>query len=207
MNRKERGISGVGVMIVVIGAVVALGLWLVAIFVLPVSSTNEDLTKLPKVAIDPLSSGSSGSTSSSSTGSGSSSSASSSSGSSSSGAAASSSSGAAASSSSSSSGGQSAAAPGPNGMPYQPQTPKDTKLMATSMPGYQIFSSTCSGCHGSNAEGSFGPELLGIGNVANEQKLIDFITAGKNGMPPSGGLSSAAQVKQAADWLMKQTQK
>lgn len=66
---------------------------------------------------------------------------------------------------------------------------------------------TCAGCHGNDLEGSVGPELRGIGNVANEPKLISFITSGKDIMPPGGGLTSPAQIKQVADWLMKQTQK
>ena len=93
------------------------------------------------------------------------------------------------------------------GLPFKQQNPKNTSLFDTSMSGYTIYSNTCSGCHGMNLEGSVGPALLGIGNFANESKLINFITAGKGIMPPGGGLTSPAQIQQVADWLMKQTQK
>ncbi len=182
MKRKERGLSGAGVTIVAVGVVVSLGLWMTAIFGMP-AATNEDLAKLPPVSIDPLanSSGSSSSSAGSS---------------------------ASPSASSSSSGTPSAAsAGGPNGLPFQPQSPKSKTLLDTSMPGFAIFNNTCSGCHGSDLEGSVGPELRGIGNVANEATLVKFITSGKDIMPPGGGLTSPAQITQVADWLMKQTQK
>ncbi len=181
MKRNERGISGAGATLVALGVVVSLGLWMGAIFGLP-SATNENLAKLPPVAIDPLATSSGGSGSSSA------------------------STGASSNSSGGSSGTQSAAG-GPNGMPFAPQSPKSKTLLDTSMPGYTIFNNTCSGCHGSDLEGGVGPELRGIGNVANETTLISFITKGKDIMPPGGGLTSSAQIKQVADWLMKQTQK
>lgn len=93
------------------------------------------------------------------------------------------------------------------GLPFKQQNPKNKSLFKTSMTGYVIYNNTCSGCHGSDLEGSVGPELRGIGNVANEPKLISFIKSGKGIMPPGGGLTSLAQIKQVADWLMKQTQK
>ncbi len=182
MKRKERGLSGAGVTIVAVGVVVSLGLWMTAIFGMP-AATNENLAKLPPVSVDPLANPSGGSSGSS---------------------------GASASPSapSSSSGTPSAAsAGGPDGMPFQPQSPKSKTLLDTSMPGFAIYNSTCSGCHGSNLEGSVGPELRGIGNVANEAALVTFITSGKGMMPPGGSLTSPAQITQVADWLMKQTQK
>ena len=179
---KERGISGAGASLVALGVVVSLGLWMGAIFGLP-NSTNENLAKLPPVAIDPLASSSGGSSSSSA------------------------STGTSSNSSGGSSSGTQSASGGPDGLPFQPQSPKSKTLLDTSMPGYTIFNSTCSGCHGSDLEGSVGPELRGIGNVANESTLVSFITSGKGMMPAGGGLTSSAQIKQVADWLMKQTQK
>ena len=188
---KERGISGAGATLVALGVVVSLGLWMGAIFGMP-SATNENLAKLPPVAIDPLASSSGGSNSSSSSSS-------------------SASTGTSSSTSGGSSGTQSASggysSGGFTGLPFLPQSPKSKTLLDTSMPGYTIFNNTCSGCHGSDLEGGVGPELRGMGNVANESKVVSFITSGKGMMPPGGGLTSSAQIKQVADWLMKQTQK
>ena len=171
---KERGISGAGASLVALGVVVSLGLWMGAIFGLP-SSTNENLAKLPPVAIDPLASSSGGSSSNPA------------------------SAGTSSNSSGGSSGAQSASggysSGGFTGLPFLPQSPKSKTLLDTSMPGYTIFNNTCSGCHGSNLEGGVGPELRGIGNVANESTLVSFITSGKGMMPPGGGLTSSAQTE------------
>lgn len=188
MSQRNRGLSGAGVLLVAAGAVVGLGAWLVAIYALPSSTTNANSAKLPALAIDPLAAG--GSSSSSATSGGTSSS----------------------STGTTSAGTQSAASGGGftagfTDLPFPPQNPTSKTLLATSMPGYQLFMNTCAGCHGQSLEGSVGPELRGIGNVTTSAKLGAFITTGKGMMPPNGGLSSPAQVQQVADWLAKQTQK
>jgi mono/diheme cytochrome c family protein len=92
-------------------------------------------------------------------------------------------------------------------LPFPPQNPTSTTLLATSMPGYKLYMNTCTGCHGQDLEGSVGPELRGLGNVTTSAKLDKFITTGKEGMPPGGELSSPVQIQEVADWLAKQTQK
>ncbi len=174
MKRKEPQLSGTGVFIVSLGAVVGVGLWIAGIFTLPNSMTHENMKKLPAVGMYQGSSGSSSTSGSSSSSGG----------------------------SSSSQGSQSA-----SGLPFPTQHPSDTKVMDVSATGYTIFQNTCSGCHGQNLQGSVGPSLLGIGNVASATQLQSFITQGKGIMPPSGGLSDPSQVQQVAAWLAKQTQK
>ena len=173
MKRKEPQISGTGVFIVSLGAVVGVGLWIAGIFMLPNATTHEDMKKLPAVGMYQ------GNQSSSSSGTSS-----------------------GASGSSSSTGSQSA-----SGLPFPTQHPTDTKIMDVSATGYTIFENTCSGCHGQNLQGSVGPSLLGIGNVASASQLQSFITQGKGLMPPNGGLTDPNQVQQVAAWLAKQTQK
>ncbi len=95
-----------------------------------------------------------------------------------------------------------------SGLPFAVQHPTSTALMATSMPGYQLFENTCAGCHGQNLEGSVGPELRGIGNVASSSQLLPVITKGfPPNMPPGGGLTNKSQLQQIADWLSQQKQK
>ena len=66
----------------------------------------------------------------------------------------------------------------------------------------------CAGCHGQNLEGSVGPELRGIGNVASSSQLLPVITKGfPLNMPPGGGLTNKSQLQQIADWLSQQKQK
>lgn len=95
-------------------------------------------------------------------------------------------------------------------LPFPPKNPTSKTLLATSMPGYTLYQTTCSGCHGNDLEGGmFGPELRGIGNIATSTQLHKFIASTKYsmGMPPDGDLHSPAQIQQVSDWLAKQTQK
>jgi len=97
---------------------------------------------------------------------------------------------------------------GPNGLPFAVSQPANTKLMATSMPGFAIFQTTCSTCHGTGLQGVVGPELLGIGNVATEAKLLSAVKSGfPSMMPPAGGLTNPADVQKVVAWLMQQKQK
>lgn len=77
-------------------------------------------------------------------------------------------------------------------------------LVDASMPGYRIFQSTCSSCHGTSAQGGFGPPIYAIGKYWNASQLQAFVTKGMGQMPPKGGLSSDAQVKEVVAWLSKQ---
>ncbi len=95
-----------------------------------------------------------------------------------------------------------------SGLPFTVQHPTSKALMATSLPGYQLFENTCAGCHGQNLEGVVGPELRGIGNVASSAQLLPVITKGFSpNMPPGGGLTNTSQLQQIADWLSQQKQK
>ncbi len=94
------------------------------------------------------------------------------------------------------------------GLPFAVSHPTSTALLNTSMPGYTVFQNTCSGCHGTDLKGGFGPELLGIGNAATSSQLLPVVKKGFNpNMPPSGGLTSSVQLQQVVDWLATQTQK
>lgn len=181
MKRREPQISGTGMFLVTMGTVVGLGLWMAAIFGLGNTITHENMSKLPAISVDPNVS-SSGSSTGNSTGSG----------------------------TTGSGGGTSTATSsgGPNGMPFAVSQPANTKLMATSMPGFAIFQNTCATCHGTGLQGVIGPELLGIGNVATEAKLLSTVKSGfPSMMPPAGGLTNVADVKKVVAWLMQQKQK
>ncbi len=94
-----------------------------------------------------------------------------------------------------------------NGLPFAVQHPTSKALLNTSMPGYTIFQQNCAGCHGSQLEGSVGPELRGIGNVATAQQLLPVVTKGFSPMmPPGGGLSDPKQLQSVVDWLAQQKQ-
>ncbi len=182
VKHREPQISGKGIFLVTIGTVVGVGLWIAAIFGLGNNVTHENLSKLPPVAVDQPSGSATSKPGSSSTSSGNS------------------------ASSPAPSGGTQSASSG--GLPFATQHPASTKLLDTSMPGYTLFQQTCSGCHGAGLQGVVGPSLLGIGNVGTSAQIAPVITKGFSPMmPPSGGLSSASQVQQVADWLAKQTQK
>lgn len=98
--------------------------------------------------------------------------------------------------------------PPASSLPFAVSHPASTTLMATSMPGYAIFKTTCAACHGPDLKGVIGPELLGIGNVATQAKLLSVVNTGFPGMmPAAGGLTNKTEVKQVVDWLMQQKQK
>ncbi|MBX5437854.1 MAG: c-type cytochrome [Alicyclobacillaceae bacterium] len=91
------------------------------------------------------------------------------------------------------------------GLPVLPKVPaSQIHLVDTTMPGYEIFSHTCAGCHGASGEGGFGPPVYAIGKYWNEQQLYDFVIKGMGQMPPRGGLSSDAEVRKVVEWLAKQ---
>lgn len=92
-------------------------------------------------------------------------------------------------------------------LPFPTQHPASTTLLATNMPGYHIFMTTCAACHGTDLQGVVGPELRGIGNVATESKLLTTVTNGfPPNMPPAGGLTNAKDVQEVVQWLLQQKQ-
>jgi menaquinol-cytochrome c reductase cytochrome b/c subunit len=77
-------------------------------------------------------------------------------------------------------------------------------LVDTTMPGYKVFESTCASCHGSSAQGAFGPAIYAIGKYWTQPKILAFVTKGMGQMPAKGGLSSDAQLKEVVAWLSNQ---
>lgn len=55
--------------------------------------------------------------------------------------------------------------------------------------GGKIFTSTCAGCHGANAEGGFGPKLAGAPIVNDAEQFASTVKNGRGGMPPYPQLS------------------
>lgn len=181
-------LSPLGVFVVLLGAVAGIFIWVIGYIGLPNASTHRELSANPPVqssvansATATANQGASGST------------------------AAGTSSGTAASNSASSSGGQGSTSAPQQLVNLPKKDPSQIHLVDKSMPGYQIFEQTCSGCHGQSAEGGFGPPIYAIGKYWNQAQLTAFVTAGRGAMPAKGGLSSDAQVKQVVAWLSKQT--
>ena len=185
--------------VVTVGTVLGVGLWIVAIFTISNSMSNRNLDKLSPIMVDPnaaagSSAGGSAGAAPPATGS----------------SAPSSTGGGAPSSAGGGSGGGSGTPTGPAfaNLPIPNQHPASTQLLATAMPGYAIYTSTCAACHGADLEGVIGPELRGIGNAASAAKLQQIITAGIPPlMPAMGGLTSAGDVQKVAQWLAAQKQK
>jgi menaquinol-cytochrome c reductase cytochrome b/c subunit len=87
-------------------------------------------------------------------------------------------------------------------------TVKDTALVDPQDEGAQIFMNTCAACHGQDLKGKVGPQLLGIGNTYDKDKLQETIKKGfPPNMPPAGGLQDPNQLEKVAEWLAKQKQK
>ena len=176
-------LSPLGVFVVLLGALAGIFIWVVGYIGLPNGSTHRQLAKNPPIQSS-VASASSGSTS----GSGQSGTSGNSSG-----------------TASNASGGQSGSASAPSQLVNLPKIPaSQIHLVDTTAPGYQIFESTCSGCHGQSAEGGFGPPIYAIGKYWSQAQIQAFVTQGRGGMPPKGGLSSDSQVQQVVAWLSQQ---
>ena len=73
--------------------------------------------------------------------------------------------------------------------------------------GAALFSDNCSGCHGAEGEGGFGPSLqdnvwLGRdGDIPDERLIEIFIKGTDNGMPPYEGAFTDGQVRDIVDHL------
>lgn len=176
-----------GVLIISGLSVLAIGLWIVAIFTEPNQMTHQNLEKLAPIEVDQAGNASS-----------------------SVGGGASAPSGSSAATGSGTAAGAASGPPGPHfsNLPFPTPNPSSLTLMATSMPGYTIFENTCAACHGTNAQGQIGPSLVGIGNEASAPALVKVITAGiAPGMPPMGTLTNPADVQKVAAWLAAQKQK
>lgn len=196
MKRREPQLSGKGILLVTIGSVLGLGLWLVGIFTLSNPVTHLDLDALGPPTVDPNVNVGATSTASSGNASGEGS--------------AMSTSGTTATTGTTGTGGgtKTYSSGGFTGLAFPVSNPANTKLMATTLPGYTIFQNQCSVCHGTGLLGSVGPELLGIGNVSTEPKLLAAVTHGFPPlMPPAGGLTDPTQIKEVVAWLSQQKQK
>ena len=173
-------LSPLGVFVVLLGALAGIFIWVVGYIGLPNGSTHRQLAKDPPIQSSVVASASSGSTN-----------------------------GSGQSSTSGNSSGSTASTSGSGSAPAQlvnlPKIPaSQIHLVDTTMPGYQIFESTCSGCHGQSAEGGFGPPIYAIGKYWSQAQIQAFVTQGRGAMPPNGSLSSSSQVQQVVAWLANQ---
>lgn len=65
----------------------------------------------------------------------------------------------------------------------------------------KLYKNNCMSCHGNDLSGRVGPGLQQVGSKMTEEKLIEIITVGANGMPGYEKVLSAEEIGQLAKWL------
>ncbi|MFA4135825.1 MULTISPECIES: cytochrome c [unclassified Brevibacillus] len=65
----------------------------------------------------------------------------------------------------------------------------------------QLYKNNCMSCHGNDLSGRVGPGLQQVGSKMTEEKLIEIITVGANGMPGYEKVLSAEEIGRLAKWL------
>ncbi|NRS47188.1 cytochrome c [Brevibacillus sp. HB2.2] len=65
----------------------------------------------------------------------------------------------------------------------------------------QLYKNNCMSCHGNDLSGRVGPGLQQVGSKMTEEKLIEIITVGANGMPGYEKVLSTEEIGQLAKWL------
>ncbi|RBW70520.1 cytochrome c550 [Bacillus taeanensis] len=64
----------------------------------------------------------------------------------------------------------------------------------------EIYTQTCSGCHGGELEGGMGPNLQQVGSKYSAEEIATILEEGLPGGMPSG-LVSGADKDKLAEWL------
>ncbi|MFC8685565.1 c-type cytochrome [Brevibacillus porteri] len=65
----------------------------------------------------------------------------------------------------------------------------------------KLYKNNCMSCHGNDLSGRVGPGLQLVGSKMTEEKLVEIITVGANGMPGYENVLSAEEIGQLAKWL------
>ncbi|MFI8716115.1 cytochrome c [Brevibacillus brevis] len=65
----------------------------------------------------------------------------------------------------------------------------------------QLYKNNCMSCHGNDLSGRVGPGLQQVGSKMTEEKLVEIITVGANGMPGYEKVLSTEEIGQLAKWL------
>ncbi|WP_064202020.1 c-type cytochrome [Brevibacillus brevis] len=65
----------------------------------------------------------------------------------------------------------------------------------------QLYKNNCMSCHGNDLSGRVGPGLQQVGLKMTEEKLVEIITVGANGMPGYEKVLSTEEIGQLAKWL------
>src|SRR5205807_815370 len=73
---------------------------------------------------------------------------------------------------------------------------------APAIDGAAVFATNCATCHGADARGRVGPNLVGIAKVIKDERVQILVVAQGSGgrMPAFGGRLSAAEIKAVVDY-------
>nr|WP_242466569.1 cytochrome c [Brevibacillus brevis] len=80
-------------------------------------------------------------------------------------------------------------------------TEEQTEVADAKKAAMQLYKNNCMSCHGNDLSGRVGPGLQQVGSKMTEEKLIEIITVGANGMPGYEKVLSAEEIGQLAKWL------
>ncbi|WJQ80961.1 c-type cytochrome [Brevibacillus brevis] len=80
-------------------------------------------------------------------------------------------------------------------------TEGQTEVADAEKTAMQLYKNNCMSCHGNDLSGRVGPGLQQVGSKMAEEKLIEIIMVGANGMPGYEKVLSAEEIGQLAKWL------
>nr|WP_217367239.1 cytochrome c [Brevibacillus sp. AF8] len=80
-------------------------------------------------------------------------------------------------------------------------TEGQTEVADADKSAMKLYKNNCMSCHGNDLSGRVGPSLQQVGSKMTEEKLVEIITAGANGMPGYENVLSPEEIGQLAKWL------
>ncbi|KMZ44151.1 MULTISPECIES: cytochrome c [Bacillales] len=80
-------------------------------------------------------------------------------------------------------------------------TEEQTEVADAEKSAMKLYKNNCMSCHGNDLSGRVGPGLQQVGSKMAEEKLVEIITVGSNGMPGYEKVLSTEEIGQLAKWL------